>query len=77
MGHRACFRQQNLRAKYLNVVYPVFNKTAFLSFSVCPTILSKHHLLWTVLWKHIEKTRKAFMFLKQPTSNRLNRFFLL
>ena len=75
MGHRACFRPQNLRAKYLNVVYPVFNKTAFLSFSVCPTILSKHHLLWTVLWKHIEKTRKAFMFLKQPTSNRPNRFF--
>ena len=37
------------------------------SFSICPTILSKHHLLYTVLWKHIEKTWKALIFLKQPT----------
>ena len=27
MVHRACFRPQNLRAKYLNVVYPVFKVT--------------------------------------------------
>ena len=31
------------------------------AFSICPTILSKHYLSWTVLWKQIEKTRKAFI----------------
>jgi len=29
MGHSACFRPQNLRAKKLNTVYPVLNKTVF------------------------------------------------
>ena len=44
------------------------------SFSICPTILSKRHLLWTVLWKHKEKTRKTFIFLKQPTKEEMWRF---
>ena len=49
------------------------------SFSICPTILSQHYLLYTVLWKHIEKTWKAFIFLKQPTKEdwflEVQRFF--
>ena len=39
------------------------------SFSICQTILSKHHLLWKILWKHIE-TRKAFIFLNNLSKKR-------
>ena len=49
----------------------VLTKPHSKSFSICPTILSKHHLLWTVLWKHLEKTGKAFIFLKQPTKEEI------
>ena len=52
----------------------VLTKPHSKSFSICPTILSKHHLLWTVLWKHLEKTGKAFIFLKQPTKEEIWRF---
>ena len=31
------------------------------SFSICPTILSKHHLLWTVLWKHTEEKKSIYL----------------
>ena len=61
-------------AKYLNVVSQCLTKPRFKSFPICPTILSKHHLLWTVFWKHIEKTRKTFIFLKQPTKEETWRF---
>ena len=27
--------------------------------------------MWTVLWKHTEKTRKAFILLKQPTKEEI------
>ena len=37
-------------------------------------ILSEHRLLWTVLCKHIEKTRQAFIFLKQPTKEEIWKF---
>ena len=40
------------------------------SFSICPTILSKHHLLWTVLWKHTEEKKKRIYLLKTTNQRR-------
>ena len=55
----------------------MFNKTTFQVFFNLPEILSKQHLFWIVSWKHIEKTRKAFIFLKQRNRDSLNRGFSL
>ena len=51
----------------------MFNKTTFQVFFNLPEILSKQHLFWIVSWKHTEKTRKAFIFLKQRNRDSLNR----
>ena len=40
------------------------------SFSICPTILSKHHLLWTVLWKYTEEKKKSIYLLKTTNQRR-------
>ena len=58
--------KRTLWASYLNVVSPSSAKPRSNPFSIFSwTVLSKHHWLWTVLWKHnIEYTRKAFIFLK-------------
>ena len=40
------------------------------SFSICPTILSKHHLLWTVLWKDTEEKKKSIYLLKTTNQRR-------
>ena len=52
----------------------MFNKTMFCVIFNLPKLLSQHYLLWTFLWKHIEKTRKALIFLKQPTKEEIWRF---
>ena len=40
------------------------------SFSICQTILSKHHLLWTVLWKHTEEKKTSIYLLKTTNQRR-------
>ena len=42
--------------------------------TICKFRVLTWHLLWTVLWQHIEKTRKVFFFLKQPTKEETWRF---
>ena len=52
----------------------MFNKTVFcVIFNLPKTFISTSFIL-NIFWKHIEKTRKALIFLKQPTKEEMWRF---
>ena len=46
-------------------------ETRFNPFLVCRTLLCRHHLAWKVSLEHIRWTRKAFIFLKEPTKEEI------
>ena len=60
-----------LAVKGLTQFSQCLTETRFNPFLVCRTLLCRHHLAWKVSFEHIRWTRKAFIFLKEPTKEEI------